>query len=151
MASTMQAGLLIAATLIAAPPPAATQTNAPLQSLAQWRIEMGAPDGVITLSGKPHRGYHRAYQCARFAVARAVVTAVPSGRSTAQTAALKVALRRHGCTPARGTYQVHAVGREVEINHGPEASENWTALDAMTASGRRVGLVFDSSPYAITE
>lgn len=136
--------------------PATAQTGTSIQPLEQWMIEVGAPGGVVKLSGKPHRGYYRAYECSHFAAAEAVVGAILDGHhrrvtSHAQTAMLKSALRRFTCSPARGAYRVNRIGREVEINHGQESSENWTALSASTASNVQVGLVFDSSPYAIKD
>lgn len=131
----------------------ATQPTSDLD-IASWGAMVGAPNGDLSLSGTSHRGYYRAYHCARFADARAVVAAIPHGKQPritahAQTAAMRAALKRLRCTPASGAYHVTGLGPEVEINHGFEASENWTALEALAASGRTVGLVFDSSPYAI--
>jgi hypothetical protein len=123
--------------------------------IASWGTTVGAPNGDLLLSGTSHRGYYRAYHCARFADARAVIAAIPPPKqprvtARAQTAAMRSALKRLRCMPASGTYQVTGLGPEVEINHGFEASENWTALEALATGGRTVGLVFDSSPYAIS-
>lgn len=122
-------------------------------SLEAWKIAVAAPDGILRLSGRTHGAYHRGYACADFAAAKAVVSAIPvraQSRPLApmQAAALARALRVHGCRPAVGQFQVLALGPEVEIDHGVEAAEFWTALGAR-AGPRAVGLVFDSSPYAI--
>lgn len=127
----------------------------PQSALDAWKAETGAPDGVVRLSGRSHNGYHRAYSCADFGTASAVVRAIPrtgaQGRSpVAQSLALRRALRQRGCRPAVGTFRVVAIGPETEINHGMEAAEFWTALDARSGS-RSVGLVFDSSPYALRD
>lgn len=49
-----------------------------------------------------------------------------------------------------GTFTVVGLGPEAEIDHGVEAVEFWTALDARSGSAS-VGLVFDSSPYALRD
>lgn len=118
-------------------------------SLEAWKIAVAGPDGILGLSGEGPGGY----ACADFAAAKAVVSAIPvraQSRPLApmQAAALARALRVHGCRPAVGQFQVVALGPEVEIEHGVEVAEFWTALDAR-AGPRAVGLVFDSSPYAI--
>jgi hypothetical protein len=125
----------------------------PSTSLEAWKIAVAAPDGILRLSGRGHGAYHRGYACADFAAAKAVVGAIPvrtQGRPLAplQAAALTRALRVYGCRPAVGQFQVVTLGPEVEIDHGVEATEFWTALDARAGS-RAVGLVFDSSPYAM--
>lgn len=64
---------------------------------------------------------------------------------------MAASLRKNDCVPAKGQYQVTLVGRKIEIDRGTEAQEYWTALMAVNASGRTIGLVFDSSPFAITD
>lgn len=125
----------------------------PGASREAWKIAVAAPDGILRLSGWAHGAYHRGYACADFAAAKAVVGAIPVRTQSrpsppTQSAALTRALRAHGCRPAVGEFQVVALGPEVEIDHGVEAAEFWTALDAR-AGPRAVGLVFDASPYAI--
>lgn len=125
----------------------------PSASLEAWKIAVAAPDGILRLSERGDGAYHRGYACADFAAAKSVVGAIPvmtqdSALAPLQAAALTRALRVHGCRPAVGHFQVVALGPEVEIDHGVEAAEFWTALDAR-AGRRAVGLVFDSSPYAI--
>lgn len=152
-ASGYRSGLSLAlAAVVAACGSALAQPQAALEA---WKTEVGAPDGIVTLTGRSHDGYYRAYVCADFDTASAVVRTVPltgaRGRSpAAQSAALQQALRRQGCRPAVGTFRVVALGTEAEINHGVEAAEFWTALDARSGS-ISVGLVFDSSPYALRD
>ena len=126
------------------------------QSLEDWKTETAAPDGKVSLSGRNHKGYYRAYACLRFDVAEAVVAAIPDRHKIrtsvkGQDAAMAAALRRNNGVPAKGQYRVTAVGHEVEIDRGSEAQEYWTALTAVEASGRTIGLVFDSSPFAIAD
>lgn len=126
------------------------------QSLEDWKIENAAPDGKVSLAGRNHDGYYRAYACPRFDLAEAVVAAIPDRSKTGATvkvqdAAMVAALHKNQCAPAKGLYRVTAVGHEIEIDRGPEAQEYWTALTAVDASGRTIGLVFDSSPFAITD
>lgn len=163
LASTTKRGttpraLVCAFTLFAAHAPDvhAQGRGRPPQSLDDWKIENAAPDGKVALTGRNHDGYYRAYVCPRFDLAEAVVAAIPErgGPGTTvqgQDAAMAAALRQNKCKPTRGTYQVSGVGHEVEIDRGPEAQEYWTALAARDASGRVIGLVFDSSPFAMTD
>lgn len=86
--------------------PAIAQTGISIQFLEQWMIEVGARGGVVTLSGRPQRGYYRAYQCGHFAFAEAVIGAIPDGhkrrviahtqtaRSSAQTRLGRIAVRQ---------------------------------------------------------
>lgn len=127
----------------------------PQTALDAWKQQVGAADGILRLTGQAHGGYHRAYVCRDFGTASAVVRAIPragaSGNSaTVQSLALQRALRQRNCRPAVGRFRVVALGPETEIDHGVEAAEFWTALDARARTGP-VGLVFDSSPYAIRE
>ncbi|MBR0781075.1 hypothetical protein [Bradyrhizobium iriomotense] len=127
-----------------------------LQSLEAWKVENAVPDGKVSLSGRSHEGYYRAYACPRFDLAEAVVAAIPDRgkiRTTVKRrdAVMAAALHNNNCVPAKGLYRVTAVGHEIEIDRGSEAQEYWTALTAVDASGRTIGLVFDSSPFAITD
>lgn len=107
----------------------------------------------IRLSGRSFDGYYRAYACPSFAAARAVIGAIPAplerpGTVRRQVAAMKSALSRQHCAAAKGTFRILDAGEEVMINHGYEAEESWIALAASGAKGRKLGLVFDASPYA---
>jgi hypothetical protein len=64
---------------------------------------------------------------------------------------MKIYMRRNACKPCVGKYRLLAKGREVEINHGFEASANWAALEVSDPNSKRAGLLFDASPYAIRD
>ncbi len=121
--------------------------------LEQFKIEIGEPDGVLTFTGRASRGYYRAYACPTFLVAESVVEATRGAQirqpsASAQRKSMNVYLQRNRCKPAKGKFRILGKGREVEINHGQEASEYWTALKVSTIEGQEMGLVFDASPYA---
>ncbi len=121
--------------------------------LEQFKIEIGQPNGVLVFTGRASRGYHRAYACPNFLVAESVVEATRGAQvrqrsASAQRKSLNNYLQRNHCKPAKGKFRILAKGREVEINHGQEASEYWTALKVSTIEGQETGLVFDASPYA---
>jgi len=114
------------------------------------------PNGAVTFSGRSHKGYYRAYACPDVAAATSVIAAIPDSttqRATAaqQGVALKNALQAQKCAPAKGRYRIALIGAQAEINHGVEASEEWTAISAVDSEGRTIGLVFDASVYAITD
>lgn len=136
-------------------PPAIASEQHSLQAIAERLGEGIAIDsrtGEIRLSGKSHKGYYRAYACPSFAAARAVIGSVPKsderqGTVARQVAAMRAALRRQSCSPARGRFGATAIGNDVWINHGYEAEENWVAVAARNVRGRTLGLVIDASPY----
>ena len=116
-------------------------------------VAMEARTGQIRFSGRADGNYYRAYACHGFATARAVIGAIPKadgqrGTVARQAAAMRTALRRLDCSPARGSFRVTALGPEVWINHGYEAEEDWLAVAAVNIRGRKLGLVIDVSPYA---
>ncbi len=145
---------LCAATLVGAQAQAALDKDA---QIAVEKVSEGANidprTGSIRLSGKSDAGYIRAYACPSFAAARKVVSAIPAsderrGEAAQQVSAMRIALRRQGCAPAKGTFRLIAAGPEVLINHGYEAEEYWLALKAVNIHGKDLGLIFDTSPYA---
>jgi hypothetical protein len=126
------------------------------QELEQFKVEVGAPDGILSLSGRSHKGYYRGYRCPSFIAAESVVEAVRGAQvkqtsAAANTRSMKIYMQRNACKPAVGKYGLLAKGREVEINRGFEASENWVALEVSDPTGKRAGLLFDASPYAIRD
>lgn len=115
-------------------------------------VQIDRRSGEVRLSGKSHKGYVRAYACPSFAAARAVVKHIPAANDRAgtvdrQVTAMRAALRRQGCTAARGRFRITATGDDVWINHGYEAEENWVAAAARNIHGRSLGLVIDASPF----
>jgi hypothetical protein len=123
---------------------------------SQWQA-IHAPQGFVTLTGRKNKAYYRAYVCPSAKQADAVVYAVAyvtqrGNYVPAQVAAMKAALARQRCKPApRGRYRIEALLGDTEIDHGFEASETWSSLKARSPSGAPIGLVYDSSPYAIND
>ena len=112
--------------------------------------------GEVRFSGRAHCSYVRAYACPHFDAAQSVIAAIPASGETAafvarQVAAMRSALRRHGCSPARGTFYLTDAGAEVTINHGYEAEEVWIAASARNIHHRELGLIIDASPYGPTQ
>lgn len=115
-------------------------------------VAIDARTAQIQLSGKRFKSYYRAYACPNFAAASAVVSAIPksadrSGTVARQVAAMRTALGKQGCTPARGSFWIMALGNNVRIDHGYEAEENWVAAQAHNKYGQELGLIIDTSPY----
>ena len=133
--------------------------SAPLRTPDAAWLAIHVPDGpggAVTFSGRNHKGYYRAYACPDVAAATSVIAAIPDAttqRTTAaqQSVALKNALQAQKCTPAKGRYRIALIGAQADINHGVEASEEWTAISAVDPDGRTAGLVFDASVYAIVD
>ncbi|MES2986828.1 MAG: hypothetical protein V4808_02880 [Pseudomonadota bacterium] len=137
--------------ILAAPAGAAAQ-----ESWGEWK-SIHAPQGFVTLTGRKHKDYYRAYLCPSAKRADAVIYAIARVAQRGdyvpqQVAAMKVALARQRCKPAaKGRYRVEDLLGDTQIDHGFEASENWSSLKARSATGSPIGLVYDSSPYAITD
>lgn len=115
-------------------------------------VQIDPQSGEVRFSGKSYRGYYRAYACPDFAAARAVVRSIPPSDDRPETrarqiAAMQAAMRRRGCTPAKGRFRITLTGDDVRINHGYEAEENWVAAAALNIRGRALGLIIDASPY----
>ena len=146
---------LLATSATALCPPAIAAEGQGVQSIADKigeGVNIDARTGEIRLSGRSDKGYYRAYACPSFAAARAVIGAVPRpnerrGTVARQVAAMRAALRRQNCSPARGSFRATALGPDVWINHGYEAEENWVAVAASNVRGDALGLVIDASPY----
>ncbi len=147
------AGLVLIALLLTctATPGLAQIALEPTQTLEEWQIEVGVPDGILQLSGQQHGFYYRAYHCPSFDIAQSIVAMLAEADAGARPIAMDVAMEEQNCRPAKGEYQVLILGGEVEITRGFEAQEYWTALDVRAGNGNAAGLIFDSSPYAIRD
>lgn len=82
------------------------------KSLKDWKIENAAPDGKISLNLRNYR----AYVCLRADLVEAVLEAIldrAKSRATVKhpDTAMVTALRKNNCAPAKGLYEVTAVGR----------------------------------------
>lgn len=129
--------------------------RAAIESIAEGVI-INQTTGEVRFSGAADNGYYRAYACPTFAAARAVVGEIPAssdrpGTVARQVEAMRAAIRRHGCSPARGTFRLTAAGPQIAINHGYEAEENWVALSARNIRDRGLGLIVDASPFGSTQ
>jgi hypothetical protein len=103
-----------------------------------------APDGTVKGGG-----VKKTYVCADAAAAIKVVAAIPPARAKGvnnpqQVRARDEAIRASGCRRTQETYRVTAVHRSVFVILGYEASESWTALTAVDAQGRAIGLLHDA-------
>lgn len=116
----------------------------PRTSRDRW-LRLHAPDGVVEVAN----GKVTAFACPTVATARAVVKAIPPVRQRGannphQVAAFSAALKRYGCRPAHGIFKIVDVSDAAFISLGYESGQEWTALDAIDARSRQVGLVFDA-------
>lgn len=116
----------------------------PRTAFGQW-MELHAPSGKLV----NHPGGGKLYLCRSPDAARQVIRAIPPVREPGTANPHPYRARDHafaanGCVLAQGEYQITAVGDSVFIDIGPEAGEEWTALEATDDKGRKVGLVFDA-------
>lgn len=129
------------------------------KALQEW---IGDPShrtfqGTIRLSGKTHGDYHRGYRCPSYEAATFVVSIVEKAhlhekKPKALRATLLRSLAGQGCKPAAaGRYRPLQLGNVSQIDNGPEAGEEWTALRVQAPDGAEIGLVYDASIYAIDD
>ncbi|BBU63827.1 hypothetical protein MSC49_37620 (plasmid) [Methylosinus sp. C49] len=117
----------------------------------------GIFQGMIHLSGKTHADYHRGYRCPSYEAATFVVSIVEKAhlhekKPKALRAALLRSLAGQGCKPAAaGQYLPLQLGNVSQIDNGPEAGEEWTALRVQAPDATEIGLVYDASVYAIDD
>ncbi len=117
----------------------------PRTAFGQW-MELHAPSGRLV----NHEGGGKLYQCLSPEAAAEVIRAIPPLREQGaanpeQEQARDRAFAENGCVLARGEFRITSVGASAFISTGPEAGEDWTALEATDEQGRKVGLVFDAA------
>lgn len=115
----------------------------PPTPLQRWG-SMFARGGVLSLSAEDKRGYICPTPGAAIDV---VATVLTTSGAEQQLAAFRAALRRHSCAFASGEFRVTELHHSGYIEIGLEASEDWTALSAIDAQGRSVGVIYDSSMF----
>lgn len=131
----------------------------PKKALQEWIDDPshGIFQGAIPLSGKKHGDYHRGYRCPSYEAATFVVSIVEKAhlhekKPKALRATLLRSLAGQGCKPAAaGQYRPLQLGNASQIDNGPEAGEEWTALRVQGPDGAEIGLVYDASVYAIDD
>jgi hypothetical protein len=111
----------------------------------RW-LRLHAPDGSVSISGKRIGGYG----CPTLDAAKAAVRAIPpvarrGQNNPQQVAAFAQARKKFGCVPVSGRFRVNAVHANAFISVGYEAGQDWTALTATDAAGRRRFLIYDAS------
>jgi hypothetical protein len=117
----------------------------PRTAFGQW-MQLHAPSDRLV----NHPGGGKLYQCQSPDAARQVIRVIPpvavkGAANPEQDQARDQAFADHGCALAHGEFTITAVGASAFISTGPEAGEDWTALEATDANGQVVGLVYDAS------
>lgn len=117
----------------------------PRTDFERW-LRLHAPDGSVGISGKRVGGY----SCPTLDAAKAAVRAIPpvarkGQNNPQQVAAFAQARKKLGCAPVSGRFKVSAVHNAAFISVGYESGQDWTALTATDAAGRRRFLIYDAS------
>ena len=128
--------------------------------LDEWK-QVHAPSGTITLTGRKHGQYYRAYLCPTYAAAVSVVTSTRAAATRVKDpkrlkSDFNRSLRRAHCVPISSPaqssfYKPFDVGTFAVIDWGFEAQEEWTPIRAFNPDGQVVNLVYDASVYAISD
>lgn len=129
------------------------------KALQEWIDDPshGSFQGMIPLSGKKHGDYHRGYRCPSYEAATFVVSIVEKAhlhekKPKVLRATLLRSLAGQACEPAAaGQYRPLQLGNVSQIDNGPEAGEEWTALRVQAPDGAEIGLVYDASIYGIDD
>ena len=105
-------------------------------------------DGALRLKATP--GNAHAYICATPDAARKFVRSIPDASKKGITKSVQLRMKKNAlkiqkCSLAKGVFTITAVHEVRSIDIAFEVEEVWTALTALDARGRTVGIVFDAS------
>jgi hypothetical protein len=119
----------------------------PRTDLERWQRTYYTGD-KLTVDATPKNAH--AYLCATPDIARKFVKSIPDYIQKGITKSMQLraknrAIKTYKCSLAKGDFSVTAVHEIRTIDIAFEVAEDWTALTAIDAQGRTIGIVFDAS------